>query len=345
METKKTKKFLSLIMCGVLAATTAITAVFVGAGCKKNEDKAEVPLIPIEDKILDENGNDLSGGDFCAMPQNMVFAPKAAMFAASNSKMEANVTATITPSNAANKLVDWTVAFKTPSATWASGKTVTDYVTVTPTSDGSLSAKITCKQGFAEKILVTVTSRDNTSVKATCTLDYKQQFLGYGITLTGFNTVSADYTTSSIATAYKVNFDSSKSTSIAISYKKSSVYTVARTDAECGTVSTVTFSQSTALANALKAVKDGMQADVVAPVSIGVNMFDSVWMTGFSLTTAQRNSAIAAFTNNKANAITVTLKDSSNATLDSWTMSLDTSSIGSVKVEGITLDTSTITFE
>ena len=340
----KRSKFLNLIMCGVLAATTAITAVFVGAGCKKNEDKAEVPLIPVEDKILDENGNDLSGGDFCAMPQNMVFAPKAAMLAASNSKMEANVTATITPSNAANKLVDWTVAFKTPSATWASGKTVTDYVTVTPTTDGSLSAKITCKQAFGEKILVTVTSRDNTSAKATCTLDYKQQFLGYGISVVGINTVAADYTSSSIATAFKVNLESTTQTSFVATYKKSTVYTVARTDAECGTVSSVAVTASTTLANALKGIKEGAQTITVSS-NKSANIFNKTWIDGLNLTTAQRNSVIAALQNNKSRALTISLKDSSGSVLDSWTMSLDTSSIGSVKVEGITLDTSTITFE
>ena len=82
------------------------------------------------------------------------------------------LTATITPDNADNKAVDWSVAFVNPESEWATGKTVTDYVTVTPTSDGALTANVECKQAFGEQIVVTVVSRDNAEATATCTVDY-----------------------------------------------------------------------------------------------------------------------------------------------------------------------------
>ena len=85
------------------------------------------------------------------------------------------LTATITPDNATNKAVDWAVAFIDASSGWASGKTVTDYVTVTPTSDGALTANVECLKDFGAQVRVTVTSRDNTSVKATATVDYTQK--------------------------------------------------------------------------------------------------------------------------------------------------------------------------
>ncbi len=85
------------------------------------------------------------------------------------------LTATITPENATNKAVDWTIAFVNPSSEWASGKTVTDYVTVTPTSDGALTANVENIKDFGEQIRVTVTSRDNTAVKANATVDYTQK--------------------------------------------------------------------------------------------------------------------------------------------------------------------------
>ena len=40
--------------------------------------------------------------------------------------------ATVTPSNAYNKALEWSVSFVDPSSSWANGKKVTDYVTVTP---------------------------------------------------------------------------------------------------------------------------------------------------------------------------------------------------------------------
>ena len=88
------------------------------------------------------------------------------------------VTASITPSDALNKEVDWSVAWKNPSSAWANGKDVTDYVTVTPFSDGELTATVECLEAFGEQVLVTATSRDNPSAKGSCTADYMQRYLG-----------------------------------------------------------------------------------------------------------------------------------------------------------------------
>ena len=73
------------------------------------------------------------------------------------------LTATVEPDYEGEKTFDWTIEFQNPASSWASGKTVTDYVTVTPTSDGANTATVECKQAFAEKIIVTCTSRDYTA--------------------------------------------------------------------------------------------------------------------------------------------------------------------------------------
>ncbi len=91
------------------------------------------------------------------------------------------LTATITPSNATNQSVDWSVAWNSASSTWASGKTVTDYVTVTPASDGALTATVTCKKAFGEKIKITVTSRDNSTYSANCVCDYSKKVVGFTV--------------------------------------------------------------------------------------------------------------------------------------------------------------------
>ena len=89
------------------------------------------------------------------------------------------LTATITPESATNKAVDWSVAFVNPASEWATGKTVTDYVTVTPTADGALTANVECKKAFGEQIKVTVTSRNNAEATAECTVDYARKILDY----------------------------------------------------------------------------------------------------------------------------------------------------------------------
>ena len=94
------------------------------------------------------------------------------------------LTATVLPVKASNKAVDWTVSFVNPSSAWATGKTATDYVTVTPTADGALTANVECLQAFGEQIKVTVTSRNNAEATATCLVDYAERVAGYTLTLT-----------------------------------------------------------------------------------------------------------------------------------------------------------------
>lgn len=85
------------------------------------------------------------------------------------------LTATITPEEATDKTVDWSVTWVNSEAAWVNGKTVTDYVTVTPAEDGSLTATAQCLQGFGEQIKITVTSRDNPAAYAECVCDYAQK--------------------------------------------------------------------------------------------------------------------------------------------------------------------------
>ncbi len=87
------------------------------------------------------------------------------------------VTATVTPAGAEDAVIDWAVTWKSgASGQWGNGKAVTDYVTVTPTSDGALTASVSCLQAFGEQIILTASIRGNESVKGTATVDYVQKF-------------------------------------------------------------------------------------------------------------------------------------------------------------------------
>ena len=94
-------------------------------------------------------------------------------------------TATITPADATNKEVDWEIAFKNPSSAWANGKNISDYVTVTPTSDGALTATVTCKAAFGEQIELTVTSRSNPGAYAVASVDYAKRLQSASVTVSG----------------------------------------------------------------------------------------------------------------------------------------------------------------
>ena len=98
------------------------------------------------------------------------------------------LTASVEPDYAGEKTFDWSIKFEDGSSSWANGKPVTDYVTVTPSSDGADTATVECKQAFGERILVTCTSRDYTGLSATCTVDYAQRITGMDVTLEGSRT-------------------------------------------------------------------------------------------------------------------------------------------------------------
>lgn len=80
------------------------------------------------------------------------------------------VQATLTPADAYNQLVDWSVAWSDGAS--RSSENVTDYVIVTPESDGSLIATVECLKAFyGDTIIVTVTTRDG-GYTASCECTY-----------------------------------------------------------------------------------------------------------------------------------------------------------------------------
>lgn len=86
-----------------------------------------------------------------------------------NQTVSKKIQAIIEPSTAKNVTVDWSVE-------WGEKQNgeVTDYLTVTPDSDGSLSATVTCKQPFTGEIVVVCVTRQGGYV-ATCTVTYAGQ--------------------------------------------------------------------------------------------------------------------------------------------------------------------------
>lgn len=143
------------------------------------EDDApeEEPPAQTETVVTDGEGNAMESGKVYAMPANMVFAATAAE--PSDAKDGITLKATIDPDTAANQTVEWSVSFVNPSSSWANGKTVTDYVTVTPTSDGALTATVQCLKAFGEQIKITVTSRANEYATAECTVDYARRITDF----------------------------------------------------------------------------------------------------------------------------------------------------------------------
>lgn len=89
------------------------------------------------------------------------------------------ITATVSPDNSAdNTGLDWSMAFKNPASEWATGKTLSDYMTLTPSGEdaaGSKTVSVKCLKPFGEQVVITATSQDNPEVTASCTADFAQR--------------------------------------------------------------------------------------------------------------------------------------------------------------------------
>lgn len=164
---KTSTKTKSIILIAILTLTIIFALI---ASLVSNK-----PYQP-DNVVVDNNNTILNDGTIHNLPEAMIFATAQQLNAEPSEKAGNSVTikAIIEPADATDKNVDWTVAFVNANGDWAKDKTVTDYLTVTPSSAGSATATVTCKQPFAEQIIITVRSQSDNDVTATCTVDFKQ---------------------------------------------------------------------------------------------------------------------------------------------------------------------------
>lgn len=190
MEKKTIKKVAAGCLALMCMATAGITAVATnGFGYKQTEKKVETGV------------NADMGGTYEAEGNKGIKLMNAVIAAADYDEYGVSpmaetaqlLTATINPGYATNKNVTWSVSWKNPSGTWATGKAVTDYVTVTPTSTGSNTATVECLQAFSEQVVVTVASESDPEITATTTVDYAKRLTEAYIDFGGSTEVPVSY--------------------------------------------------------------------------------------------------------------------------------------------------------
>ena len=159
------KKSLIISIAAILVAAIALGAVGY-LFWDKNKAPNEDPIVPenSEEVIIPEelpeeaNENVVNNAAIYAVRGVRMMA--SAPMTVSEETMTQTITATVLPSTATNKAVDWTVAWANPNGDFEKAHKVTDYVTVVPTADGSTTANIVAHQAFANTpVVVTVTTR------------------------------------------------------------------------------------------------------------------------------------------------------------------------------------------
>ena len=156
----------AFILVGVMLA-----GVILGWFDKKEEPPAEEEQTE-QAAVMDGKGNAMDADMVYPMPAKMSFNAQTFSAAVTSEKsVEVRTEAYVIPENANNREVDFSVAWG--EGAQRSAEPVTDYVTVTPESDGSRIATVSCKKAFGDDtIVITVTTRDG-GFTANCTVTFE----------------------------------------------------------------------------------------------------------------------------------------------------------------------------
>lgn len=168
MNKGMTKKTLFRVLLALVILAFTVSAVWIGVITNRHfTDKT----LELPDSGTESGEEFSSNGETYPMPRTMSFSAKTLAEAlAEGQSVDVKIKAIIYPYDAANQLVDYTIAWG--SAPTHGSESVTDYVTVTPDSEGSLTATVSCKQSFGnDKIIITVTTRDG-GYTASCTVSF-----------------------------------------------------------------------------------------------------------------------------------------------------------------------------
>ena len=135
------KRIFALILCVLMV----LTCIFVtscspenentdnsSTGEDENENGGPVFVDNVPDVATLEGTPMVSNVAYKMARSGMVFAVPTVLSETANEGI--TLVATVEPSYATKTAVDWSVSFANPESEWATGKTVTDYVKITPTA-------------------------------------------------------------------------------------------------------------------------------------------------------------------------------------------------------------------
>ena len=174
---KNKTKFVALLM----SVVTILTAVSL-ASCDPGDLFSDTEA---EDTTASETAESLHIQPEMSPFITVSVSPMTVSVTNNKTTLKQTLVATIQPATTENKEVDWTVAW----ADSTGAGDVSDYITVTPESDGSTTATVTCYQPFTGDIVITVITRDG-GFTARCLCNYVGKPTSLAIEPTGATTVS-----------------------------------------------------------------------------------------------------------------------------------------------------------
>lgn len=173
-----TKNKIKTIIIGVaLVLIVALAAGLIAHFATKDNTDKPIVKDPVQyelsGKVYDDDGNELEVGETYAMPTGMVFSMFYDEPLANQLKLASpSVNVTVAHNFPYNNIkVDW-------AALYSDGSDASSAIKVTPTADGSTTAKVECLSAFTQPITLKVSLRGDSENSASCTIDYVKRFTG-----------------------------------------------------------------------------------------------------------------------------------------------------------------------
>ena len=153
-----------------IAAVLSAFMIFGAVGCKESAEKRDA-TVEVQRPTYD--GTIVRAGDTLGFTNKIGFLSSDVMPTGVNeyAPVTVSLTASVYPSDA-SQVVTWYIVFVNPTSTWASGKTVTDYVELNVVEMQKVD--VTCKAPFGEPIKIVCTSAENSAISAECVVDFLQ---------------------------------------------------------------------------------------------------------------------------------------------------------------------------
>ena len=165
-ENRKKRTGIAIALCAIFLAILIVSVSVIASMQQRASETADTDGMKIEE---------ISQNDVSLTVTEIALDDFEAYGVSPMAETAYTLTATVN-AGATKKAVNWTAEFQDPTSEWATGKTVTDYVTVSPTGD--LTATVSCMAAFGETILVSAVSRDDPVQKSTCTCEYQKKTVG-----------------------------------------------------------------------------------------------------------------------------------------------------------------------
>lgn len=157
----------------ILIAVASVLVISLCAGLIVHfiKSKADKPTVntptgeyELSGKVYDDSGNEMATGMVYSMPRAMTISELE-----SETVSRITITATVSPENATDGTVEWSIKFDDDTDT-------DGYLSLEPAYYGANTAVLTCYQPFDYRAIITATSNYDATKTATCYVDYLYEF-------------------------------------------------------------------------------------------------------------------------------------------------------------------------